>query len=144
MRTTNMSEYRLRCFVVGSFFAFVGFCLLLAKGIEFLEYIFSQYGTYIFIAFFLIPCLVHSIWRISSPFSHYFVKEAPFFLPLGFLALLLLPLLDKNGYPALSSMGGLVYFTFLSIPAMLLTSDLVAWAITKVSGRPKSPKQKGA
>ena len=125
-------------FIVGLIFAFIGFCLFLAKGIEFLEYIFSQYGTYIVISFFFIPCVVHSISNVLSPSSNYFIREAPFFLPIGFFAILILPFFDKNGYPTINSEGGLIYYTFLSIPAMLLASDLIAFIIKKLGGKSKS------
>ena len=125
-------------FIVGLIFAFIGFCLFLAKGIEFLEYIFSQYGTYIFISFFFILCVVHSISNVLSPSSYYFIREGPFFLPIGFFAILILPFFDKKGYPTINSEGGLIYYTFLSIPAMLLASDLITFIIKKLGGKSKS------
>ena len=130
-------------FIVGAVFAFVGFCVFLALGIEFLEYIFNQYGTYILIAFFLIPCLLQAVYNIIGYSDYYFIREAPFFIPIAFLILLIMPLFDKNGYPLLRSEGGLIYYAFLSIPVILLVGDLITWVATKLRSKKKAVYKRG-
>jgi hypothetical protein len=117
--------------------------MLLALGTEFLEYIFSQYGTYILIAFFLIPCIAHAIYNIIEYSDYYFIKEAPFGLPIAFLVILIMPIFDKNGYPLLRSEGGLIYYAFLSIPVILVVSDLFAWVAIKLCRKQKTVCEKG-
>jgi len=80
----------------------------------------------------MILVIINCIYHIYSPSKSYFIKEFPFFIPIAFLILLILPLFDKDGYPILMSEGRLIYYTFLSIPPMLLFSDLLVWVILKL------------
>jgi hypothetical protein len=117
-------------FAIGLILAIIGFYVLLFWIIDITEYIIGGYGIYIFAGFFLVLSLLGGISNYGD--ETYFIQRNPYMLTFGFLVLLLLPLFAKESYPSLDTKGGLIYYTFLLFPGILLTSDLFKLMIKKL------------